>query len=91
MYRQTDKRTNRQMDEQKSPCVLQDFVPFGSAAQKSKVSITNTMINKLTEPLLDELESHCFIFKQSETSCKISDYLKVLRKIFQMRMLTSIA
>ena len=27
----TDKRTNKQ----KSPCVLQDFVPFGAAAQKA--------------------------------------------------------
>ena len=25
-------------DERKSPCVLQDFVPFGAAAQKAKVS-----------------------------------------------------
>ena len=23
------------MDEEKSPCVLQDFVPFGAAAQKA--------------------------------------------------------
>ena len=28
---QTDERT----DKRKSPCVLQDFVPFGAAAQKS--------------------------------------------------------
>ena len=27
-------RTNKQTDERKSPCVLQDFVPFGAAAQK---------------------------------------------------------
>ena len=27
------KRMNGQTDEQKSPCVLQDFVPFGAAAQ----------------------------------------------------------
>ena len=25
------------INEQKSPCVLHDFVPFGAAAQKSKV------------------------------------------------------
>ena len=31
---QGDKRTNRRMDKQKSPCVLQDFVPFGAAAHK---------------------------------------------------------
>ena len=30
----TDGQTNKQMDEGKSPCVLQDFVPFGAAAQK---------------------------------------------------------
>ena len=29
-----NKQTNKQTDEQKSPCVLQDFVPFGAAAQK---------------------------------------------------------
>ena len=28
-----DKRT----DKQKSPCVLQDFVPFGAAAQKPHI------------------------------------------------------
>ena len=27
-------QTDRMTDEQKSPCVLQDFVPFGAAAQK---------------------------------------------------------
>ena len=31
---QNDKGNNEQKDEQKSPCVLQDFVPFGAAAQK---------------------------------------------------------
>ena len=30
-----DARMNKQMDERKSPCVLQDFVPFGAAAQKA--------------------------------------------------------
>ena len=29
---QMDGRTDGWMDEQKSPCVLQDFVPFGAAA-----------------------------------------------------------
>ena len=28
----TDEQTNKQTDERKSPCVLQDFVPFGAAA-----------------------------------------------------------
>ena len=32
----TDGRTDRWTDERKSPCVLQDFVPFGAAAQKTK-------------------------------------------------------
>ena len=32
MDEQTDERTN----ERKSPCVLQDFVPFGAAAQQVK-------------------------------------------------------
>ena len=31
---QTDGRMDRRTDERKSPCVLQDFVPFGAAAQK---------------------------------------------------------
>ena len=30
----TNKRTNKRTNERKSPCVLQDFVPFGAAAQK---------------------------------------------------------
>ena len=30
-------RTNKQTNERKSPCVLQDFVPFGAAAQKRHV------------------------------------------------------
>ena len=30
----TNGRTNEQTDERKSPCVLQDFAPFGAAAQK---------------------------------------------------------
>ena len=29
-------RTNERTDERKSPCVLQDIVPFGAAAQKAK-------------------------------------------------------
>ena len=31
---QTDEQMNEQTNERKSPCVLQDFVPFGAAAQK---------------------------------------------------------
>ena len=30
---QTDRRTDRRTD---SPCVLQDFIPFGAAAQKKR-------------------------------------------------------
>ena len=29
-----DEQTNERTNGQKSPCVLQDFVPFGAAAQK---------------------------------------------------------
>ena len=29
---QTDRRMDERTDERKSPCVLQDFVPFGAAA-----------------------------------------------------------
>ena len=35
-YIRTDGRTDRRTD---SPCVLQDFVPFGAAAQKRKKEI----------------------------------------------------
>ena len=31
-----NKRMNERMNERKSPCVLQDIVPFGAAAQKQK-------------------------------------------------------
>ena len=31
----TNGRMNERMDERKSPCVLQDFIPFGAAAQKA--------------------------------------------------------
>ena len=30
----TNRQMDERMDERKSPCVLQDFVPFGAAAQK---------------------------------------------------------
>ena len=30
----TNERTDERTDERKSPCVLQDFVPLGAAAQK---------------------------------------------------------
>ena len=32
----TNGRTNGRTNERKSPCVLQDFVPFGAAAQKEE-------------------------------------------------------
>ena len=32
----TDGQTDGRTDERKYPCVLQDFVPFGAAAQKGK-------------------------------------------------------
>ena len=32
-----DKRNDRRTNEQKSPYVVQDFVPFGAAAQKEKI------------------------------------------------------
>ena len=31
--------TDKRMDEQNSLCVLQDFVPFGAAAQKSLIQL----------------------------------------------------
>ena len=34
-----DRRTDGQTDERKSPCVLQDFVPFGAAAQKLSIHV----------------------------------------------------
>ena len=38
---QTNKWMDRWMDEQKSPCVLQDFVPFGAAALLPLILIYN--------------------------------------------------
>ena len=37
----TNERTDGRTDERKSPCVLQDFVPFGAAAQKGVKGPTN--------------------------------------------------
>ena len=42
----TDKQTNQRTDERKSPCVLQDLVPFGAAAQKGEK--TKGHENKMT-------------------------------------------
>ena len=47
----TNKRTNKRTNERtKVPCVLQDFVPFGAAAQKRKLEILHTkeQVNELT-------------------------------------------
>ena len=38
---QMDRRMDKRMDEQKSPCVLQDFVPFGAAALPPLTQIHN--------------------------------------------------
>ena len=35
----TDGQMNGRTDERKSPCVLQDFVPFGAAAQKASKTL----------------------------------------------------
>ena len=35
----TNKQMNELMDKQKFPCVLQDFVPFGAAAQKAAMKL----------------------------------------------------
>ena len=35
---QMDGQTDKREEEQKSPCVLKDFVPFRAAAQKKKTS-----------------------------------------------------
>ena len=34
------------MDEQKPPCVLQDFVPFGAAAQKKVSGIISQSVTE---------------------------------------------
>ena len=39
----TDGRTDERTDERKSPCVLQDFIPFGAAAQKVTLSNFHTL------------------------------------------------
>ena len=40
-----DERRNKRTNERKSPCVLQDIVPFGAAAQKQTVvdGLTNRL------------------------------------------------
>ena len=35
-----EERTNKGTKERKYPCVLQDFVPFGAAAQKTMMQYT---------------------------------------------------
>ena len=42
----TDKQTNKQT---KAPCVLQDIVPFGAAAQKKQQPETGRRINEILE------------------------------------------
>ena len=58
----TDGRTDGQTDERKSPCVLQDFIPFGAAAQKVyktlvfpsfNIIITNGLKDGGTNGLMD--------------------------------------
>ena len=40
--------TNKRLDERKSPCVLQDFVPFSAAAQKALTIVYDIMNHVLT-------------------------------------------
>ena len=51
---QTDGRTDGQTDEQKSPCVLQDFVPFGAAAQKHSLDIFKTMRSRQDQVIVND-------------------------------------
>ena len=50
----TNERTDGRTDERKSPCVLQDFVPFGAAAQKS---MTNGKLCKKSSKC--DVAGHC--------------------------------
>ena len=43
----TDERTNGRTDRN-SPCVLQDFVPFGAAAQKNRQQLAKEQAPKLS-------------------------------------------
>ena len=59
----TNGRTNERTDERKSPCVLQDFVPFGAAAQKKAFSL-KTKLGKIRLTwtkwdLLSSLSHYC--------------------------------
>ena len=38
-FRPDRARGDKRNDKQKSPCVLQDFIPFGAAAKKQKLSL----------------------------------------------------
>ena len=43
----TNRRTDERMDKQKSPCVLQDFIPFEAAAQKQSFSSQHWFLESL--------------------------------------------
>ena len=44
-------RTNARTDKRKSPCVLQDFVPFGAAAQKSESRAIKICVRRIAVKL----------------------------------------
>ena len=50
-------RTNERTDEQKSLCVLQDFVPFGAAAQKGHPDCYSTPLKIKQTGKLIKIES----------------------------------
>ena len=56
MNEQMDGRTDEWMDkwtdERKSPCILQDFVPFGAAAQKEQVAQGQFVVSDTRCPAL---------------------------------------
>ena len=43
----TNGRTNERTDERKSPCVLQDFIPFEAVAQKQSFSSQHWFLESL--------------------------------------------
>ena len=67
----TDERTDEQTDERKSPCVLQDFVPLGAAAQKVKF---DRRTDRFMDGWMDEWTEE-FSFRNTRTHItKVSEY-----------------
>ena len=62
------------MNERKSPCVLQDFVPFGAAAQKGRKGVKNKEKGKKIKE--NEGEKRQKMKKKKKTKIKYKERTK---------------